>query len=248
MGVGLRPGAKAAGRATDPLPATRLPSTLHEWCRYPCEGRRRSPVSGWEGPRDLVAKADALMNTTVSDPLNHVSWGATSRFRRYTPRMLRTLDIEAPLPAEPGGSIDDSRAGRGADLVADLYTGGGRRRRGSRTSSSRWTRPPRVVLAVFRDMIGRMLDTHGVGRPLNRRPRSRRLRPMPSSTRCAMLPSTAISSRPTSHNRLRTEMTGQPGGADGEQTVALAGPTAHSWRSTTGDAPARSRRPATIGP
>ena len=28
MGVGLRPGAKAAGRATDPLPATRLPSTL----------------------------------------------------------------------------------------------------------------------------------------------------------------------------------------------------------------------------
>ena len=38
MGVGLRPGAKAAGRATDPLPATRLPSTLHEWCRYPDSG------------------------------------------------------------------------------------------------------------------------------------------------------------------------------------------------------------------
>ena len=35
MGVGLRPGAKAAGRATDPLPATRLPSTLHESGRYP---------------------------------------------------------------------------------------------------------------------------------------------------------------------------------------------------------------------
>ena len=28
MGVGLRPGAKSAGRATDPLPATRLSSTL----------------------------------------------------------------------------------------------------------------------------------------------------------------------------------------------------------------------------
>ena len=27
MGVGLRPGAKAAGRATDPLPATRTPRT-----------------------------------------------------------------------------------------------------------------------------------------------------------------------------------------------------------------------------
>ena len=28
MGVGLRPDAKSAGRATDPLPATRLSSTL----------------------------------------------------------------------------------------------------------------------------------------------------------------------------------------------------------------------------
>ena len=44
MGVGLRPGAKAAGRATDPLPATRLPSTLHESGRYPST-RDRSLMS-----------------------------------------------------------------------------------------------------------------------------------------------------------------------------------------------------------
>ena len=43
MGVGLRPGAKAAGRATDPLPATRLPSTLHECCRYPGPACMSSP-------------------------------------------------------------------------------------------------------------------------------------------------------------------------------------------------------------
>ncbi len=49
---------------------------------------------GWEGLGDLVAKAAALASTAVSDPLNHVL-GGYSRFRRYTPRMLRTLDIEA---------------------------------------------------------------------------------------------------------------------------------------------------------
>ena len=55
---------------------------------------------GWEGLGDLVAKAAALTNTVVSDPLNHVL-GGYSRFRRYTPRMLRTLDIEASPAAEP---------------------------------------------------------------------------------------------------------------------------------------------------
>ena len=35
---------ESAGRATDPLPATRLPSTLHEWCRYPFP-RARASVS-----------------------------------------------------------------------------------------------------------------------------------------------------------------------------------------------------------
>ena len=44
---------------------------------------------GWEGLGDLVATAAALANTVVSDPLNHVLVGY-SRFRRYTPRMLRT--------------------------------------------------------------------------------------------------------------------------------------------------------------
>ena len=55
---------------------------------------------GWEGLGDLVARADALANTVASDPLNHVL-GGYSRFRRYTPRMLRTLDIEASPVAKP---------------------------------------------------------------------------------------------------------------------------------------------------
>ena len=55
---------------------------------------------GWEGLGDLVATAAALANTVASDPLNHVL-GGYSRFRRYTPRMLRTLDIEASPVARP---------------------------------------------------------------------------------------------------------------------------------------------------
>ncbi|MXY79603.1 MAG: Tn3 family transposase, partial [Chloroflexi bacterium] len=55
---------------------------------------------GWEGLGDLVATAAALANTVASDPLNHVLAGY-SRFRRYTPRMLRTLDIEASPVARP---------------------------------------------------------------------------------------------------------------------------------------------------
>ena len=55
---------------------------------------------GWEGLGDLVAKAAALASTAASDPLNHVL-GGYSRFRRYTPRMLRTLNIEASPAAEP---------------------------------------------------------------------------------------------------------------------------------------------------
>ena len=55
---------------------------------------------GWEGLGDLVATVAALANTVVSDPLNHVLVGY-SRFRRYTPRMLHTLDIEASPVAMP---------------------------------------------------------------------------------------------------------------------------------------------------
>ena len=52
------------------------------------------------GSRRPCRKAAALANTVASDPLNHVL-GGYSRFRRYTPRMLRTLDIEASPVAKP---------------------------------------------------------------------------------------------------------------------------------------------------
>ena len=62
--------------------------------------RRGDRGTGWEGLGDLVATATALAATVASDPLNHVLAGY-SRFRRYTPRMLRTLDIEASPVAKP---------------------------------------------------------------------------------------------------------------------------------------------------
>ena len=55
---------------------------------------------GWVGLEDLVARAAALASTAASDPLDHVR-GGYSRFRRYTPRMLRMLDIEASPVAQP---------------------------------------------------------------------------------------------------------------------------------------------------
>ena len=60
MGVGLRPGAKAAGRATDPLPATRLPSTLHEWCWYPyVEAAELEEPKGGALPRPSTRRVDS---------------------------------------------------------------------------------------------------------------------------------------------------------------------------------------------
>ena len=55
---------------------------------------------GWEGLGALVATASVLAETIASDPLEHVLAGY-ARFRRYTPRMLRTLEIEPSPAARP---------------------------------------------------------------------------------------------------------------------------------------------------
>ena len=52
---------------------------------------------GWEGLGGLVEKAGVLAEAIASDPLEYIRAGY-GRFRRYTPRMLRTLNI-APSPA-----------------------------------------------------------------------------------------------------------------------------------------------------
>ena len=54
---------------------------------------------GWESLGDLVAKAAACEHRRVGSVESHV--GGYSRFRSYTPRILRTLDIEASPAAEP---------------------------------------------------------------------------------------------------------------------------------------------------
>ena len=83
---------------------------------------------GWESLGDLVAKAAALTNTVVSDPLNQVL-GGYSRFRRYTPRMLRTLDIDASPAAEPL-----------LEAVGILCSDGTARPTGFLRPNSRWSR------------------------------------------------------------------------------------------------------------
>ena len=49
---------------------------------------------GWERLEGLVATAAELTDTMAADPLAHVGQGY-HRFRRYAPRMLRALDIQA---------------------------------------------------------------------------------------------------------------------------------------------------------
>ena len=86
------------------------------------------------GSTTTVAKAAALTNTVVSDPLNHVL-GGYSRFRRYTPRMLRTLDIEASPAAEPL-----------LEAVGVLRSDGTARPTGFLRPNSKWSRLLRTQL------------------------------------------------------------------------------------------------------
>ena len=57
-------------------------------------------AGGWLSLKGLVATAAQLTDTQAADPLAHVGHGY-HRFRRYAPRMLRTLDIRAAPVAEP---------------------------------------------------------------------------------------------------------------------------------------------------
>ena len=55
---------------------------------------------GWSALEQLVAVTAQLTDTVKSDPLAHVVQGYR-RFRRYAPRMLRTLDMACASVAEP---------------------------------------------------------------------------------------------------------------------------------------------------
>lgn len=56
--------------------------------------------AGWAGLKALIAMATRLTATLSDDPLNHVLDGY-HRFRRYTPRMLRLLELRAAPVASP---------------------------------------------------------------------------------------------------------------------------------------------------
>jgi hypothetical protein len=55
---------------------------------------------GWESLKGLVATASRLTDTMSAEPLTHVVRGY-NRFRRYAPRMLKTLDIQGANVAAP---------------------------------------------------------------------------------------------------------------------------------------------------
>ena len=57
-------------------------------------------TGGWSSLKGLVATAAQLTDTLAADPLAHVVHGY-HRFRRYAPRMLRALEIQAAPVAEP---------------------------------------------------------------------------------------------------------------------------------------------------
>ena len=57
-------------------------------------------AGGWQKLEGVVAAAEQLSGTTSADPLAHVVQG-WPRFRRYAPRMLRALEIQASGAGEP---------------------------------------------------------------------------------------------------------------------------------------------------
>ena len=83
-------------------------------------------AGGWRKLEGVVAAAEQLSDTMSADPLAHVVQG-WPRFRRYAPRMLRALDIQA--------------SGAGEHILAALRAIGGGSRDMPRTflrRTSRW--------------------------------------------------------------------------------------------------------------
>jgi TnpA family transposase len=69
-------------------------------------------AGGWSSLKGLVATAAQLTDTLAADPLAHVVHGY-HRFRRYAPRMLRILDIQAASMGAPLLDAAGIIAGRG---------------------------------------------------------------------------------------------------------------------------------------
>jgi hypothetical protein len=72
-------------------------------------------AGGWSSLKGLLATAAQVTNTLAGDPLTHVVHGY-HRFRRYAPRMLRALDIQAAPVAVP--LLDAARVIAGKETTA----------------------------------------------------------------------------------------------------------------------------------
>ncbi len=77
-------------------------------------------AAGWERLTHLVANGSMLTDTLSDDPLAHVDQGY-HRFRRYAPRMLRCLDLEAAPVARPLLEAVTTIATKGALPAIDAF-------------------------------------------------------------------------------------------------------------------------------
>ena len=81
-------------------------------------------AGGWQKLEGVVAAAEQLSDTMSADPLAHVVQG-WPRFRRYAPRMLRALEIQASGAGEPilAGDMPRTFLRRGAIENGELRIG-----------------------------------------------------------------------------------------------------------------------------
>lgn len=73
---------------------------------------------GWEALQDLVGTAAQLTDTLSADPLAHVGHGY-NRFRRYAPRMIRSLDIQGASIMKP--LLEAAKAVASGDYNKDAH-------------------------------------------------------------------------------------------------------------------------------
>ena len=96
-----------ASELTDPLPVTRLPSTQHEWCRYPCPAppRTRRTVLV-PAPRALNCSAEARSGSRFSSP---GAWELTTNGGVFQPDFEDVADRDLYAEVHPGKRLFELR-------------------------------------------------------------------------------------------------------------------------------------------
>jgi TnpA family transposase len=75
---------------------------------------------GWAGLESLITQSSKLTGALAADPLSHVKQGYR-RFRRYAPRMLRALEIEAASVSTPLLQVAHIASGKAVSSVRPTW-------------------------------------------------------------------------------------------------------------------------------